>query len=147
VRPTPAASARPTRTARARPTAMRGTARVRSAGAAHGHAAHGLDRAARAAHGAWRGGTARRAGDDTAPTHGRRWGRRLTGAESATGNGGRGDGGRMRQRRRRGSDSGRADTAGWAAAALVRRLSAARARRGARGRGVRVELKIYPEGN
>jgi hypothetical protein len=98
--PTPAASARPTRTARVRPMASRGTARVHSASAAHGlgqaaRAARGARHTtrARAVHGGTRcGGAARRAGNDTAPAHGRRRGWRLTSAETATGDGGHGPG-------------------------------------------------------
>jgi hypothetical protein len=60
---------------------------MHSARAAHACSvglAHGLGRAARAAH----GGAARRASDDTVPAHGRRRGRWLTGVETATGDGG-----------------------------------------------------------
>jgi hypothetical protein len=95
--PTPAASAQPTHTACARPAATRGTARVRSA-----CAAHGVGRAARAAHGAAAllGDPAttrrRRTGDGGAPA----WRQRQATGDGGCGDGGRGDDGRLRSGQR-----------------------------------------------
>jgi hypothetical protein len=68
-----------------------GSAHAHSACAARGHAGHGLRAQRRRGPRPRPGGAARRAGDDTAPAHGRRRGRRLTDAETTTGDGGRGE--------------------------------------------------------
>jgi hypothetical protein len=129
---------------------------MRSTGAAHGSAAHNTS------------GTARRAGDDTAPAHGIRRGRWLTGAETATGDSGRGPGDAASDRGGRGvsyRDDGGAHAAVVGRASDARRGSVRRGVRGAVGRGAGeaafgtrdalsqqqlvsdFRIKIHPEGN